>query len=350
MTGAGARLAVLVALALGGCRQRPSTGSAADSGAETGGEVVEADRQLLGTDFRISIADVPEERAHAGIEAAFAEVSRVERLLSSHVPTSDVSRINDAAGREPVVVSSETIALIEEAREVSDLSDGALDVSFAPLMSVWASVREDPPRIPTEEAIREALALVGYRRIVVDRDRHTVQLPVAGMRIGLGAIGKGYAVDKASEVLRQQGIASFIVGGGGDLYVQGSKRGVPWRLGIQHPRNRSALIGEISFRQPGAIVTSGDYERFVEVDGVRYHHIFDPRTGRSARGCSSVTLLAETATRADALATAVFVLGPEAGMRLVDRLPGVEAVIVDEALHVTMSPRLRGRVRLIEPL
>lgn len=337
-------LLVLAPLLVAACpRREPAPPAAGDAGRST---VVDARRELMGTEFQVSVADVPEDRARPAIEAALAEVARVERLLSPHLEGSDVARINAAAGGEPVTVSSETLALIQQSREVSELSGGAFDITFAGLSPVWRSIRESPPRLPNDEAIRVALGLVGYRRIEVDAARRTVRLPTAGMAIGLGGIGKGYGVDRAAAALDERGIENYIVGGGGDLLVRGSKRGAHWRLGIQHPRRRGELIGEVVLDRPGALVTSGDYERFVEVDGVRYCHILDPRTGRPARGTASVTLRADTGTRADALATAVFVLGPVEGMRLVEHLDGVEAVIIDDQMRITVSSGFGDQVRL----
>jgi thiamine biosynthesis lipoprotein len=176
----------------------------------------------------------------------------------------------------------------------------------------------------------------------------TVQLQRRGMAINLGGIGKGHGVDRAGEVLQSRGVENFIIGGGGDLLVRGSKGGTPWRLGIQHPRRRGQLMGYLSLESNGAVVTSGDYERFVEIDGRRYHHIVDPRTGRPARGCVGVTLTAPNATQADAMATAVFVMGPIDGMELVEQTDGVEAVIIDDQLRMTISPGLRDVVHLRE--
>jgi thiamine biosynthesis lipoprotein len=262
------RAALLGTLVLAACPSR-DLGREPGPGADAAGalaEVVELRRELMGTEFRISVTGVPRDRAMPAIEAALAEVARIERLMSAHIEASDVSRINAAAGGEPVEVSAETLEVLEAARAASELSEGAFDVTFAGLLPVWRGLGESPPRLPSDEAVRAALALVGFRRLVVDRGRRLVRLEAQGMAIGLGGIAKGYGVDRAASVLESRGIHDFVVGGGGDLLVRGSKRGVPWRLGIQHPRRRGEILGEVVLREPGALVTSGDYERFVEVE------------------------------------------------------------------------------------
>lgn len=342
---------VAAALATAGC---PSPGPAGDAAAGEhdgagGARVVTGRRQLMGTDFEVSVATAgPEARAREAIEAALDAVAGVERRLSPHLDESDVSRVNAAAGAEPVRVSEETFSLLELSQQISERSAGAFDVTFAALVPVWRALRDQPPRLPTDQEIDAARALVGSRRLVLDRAAMTAYLPERGMALGLGAVGKGHGVDVGAEALIDRGVHDFIVGGGGDLVVRGTKHGTPWRLGIQHPRRRGELLGELTLDRDQAVATSGDYERFVEVGGVRYHHILDPRTGRPSQGCASVTLTGPDAALADALATAVFVLGPAEGMRLVERTPGVEALIVDEQLRVTMSAGLRGRVRLVE--
>jgi FAD:protein FMN transferase len=348
----GALLLLATALAAAGCR---SPAPAGDAGAATGerdgprgATVVTGSRQLMGTDFEISTAGGPEAQAREAIDAALDAIDGISHRLNSHDEASDVARINAAAGVEPVRVSDETLSLLELCRHYSEVSGGTFDVTFAALIPVWRVLREQPPRLPTDQEIEAARALVDYRRLVLDRAAMTAFLPERGMAIGLGGIGEGYGVDQGAKVLLDHGVHDFIMGGGGDMMVRGTKNGLPWTLGIQHPRRPGELLGEITVDHDLAVATSGDYERFVEIGGVRYHHILDPRTGRPSRGCISATLVGPDATLVDALATAVFVLGPTEGMRLVERTPGVEALLVDDQLRITMSPSLRPRVRLIE--
>jgi thiamine biosynthesis lipoprotein len=357
------RLATIgVALALAACHPRREEANAEaapaprgeDARAPDGGGVtiIEGSRHLMGTEFGVSVAGVPEDQARAAIEAALDAVEEAEHRLSPFRDDSVVTKINQAAGVSAVKVDDATFEVLERARQVSELSGGAFDVTFAALSPVWRSLRETPPRVPADQDIEAARALVDYRRLVLDRAARTAFLAGAGMRIDLGGIGQGHGADLAGEALLARGVRDFIVDGGGDLLIHGSKHGAPWKIGIQHPRRRgrTELIGHLTFDGDQAMVTSGDYERFVEIDGVRYHHIFDPRTGRPARGCISVTLTAPDATLADGLSTAVFVMGPVEGMRLVERLDGVEAVIIDEQMNITVSEGLRDRVRLREKL
>jgi thiamine biosynthesis lipoprotein len=174
---------------------------------------------------------------------------------------------------------------------------------------------------------------VGWRRVEIDRAASTIRLPDPEQRIGIGGIGKGWSVDRAAAVLESRGFFDYTVAGGGDLRVRGAKPDGPWTIGIAHPRRTGGLIGRVRVDR-GSIVTSGDYQRFFEVDGVRYHHILDPRTGRPARGAVSVTVIAPDATAADALSTGLFVLGPARGIEVAEALPGVEALIVDERLEL----------------
>jgi FAD:protein FMN transferase len=303
---------------------------------------------LMGTMFQVSVAGVEEQAARAAISAALDAVAEVEARLSPHRDTSEVSRLNAAAGGDPVPISAETVEVLQLARQISERSEGAFDVTFAALSPVWRSLRATPPTLPSDEAVAAARALVDYRQLVVDARARTASLQRPSMRLDLGGIGKGHGIDRAGAVLEARGIQNYIVGGGGDLLVRGSKQGTPWRLGIQHPRRRGGLIGTLVFTRDQAVVTSGDYERFVEIDGRRYHHILDPRTGHPVSHTVSVTLTAPNATLADALSTAVFVLGPRAGMALVERTDDVEALIIDAEMNITMSPGMRETLTMLD--
>lgn len=320
--------------------------AAADADVSPPVQIVDGQRQLMGTEFLISVAGEDTAVARRAITAALDAVAEAERRLSPHREDSDVTRLNEAAGGAPVRVDPRTFEVLELARRVSERSGGAFDVTFAALSPVWRSLRERPPRLPSDQDIERARALVDWRQLMLDREESTASLQRRGMRIDLGGVGKGHGVDRAGEVLIAQGIENFIVGGGGDLLVRGSKRGTPWRLGIQHPRQRNTLVGALSLPSNSAVVTSGDYERFVMHEDVRYHHIIDPRTGRPARGTMGVTLIAPSATLADAMSTAVFVLGHRAGMVLVEQTEGVEALIIDNRMNITMSEGMGPLVEL----
>jgi len=267
---------------------------------------------------------------------AYREISRLEKFLDRHISGSDVTKINQAAGREQVLVSVDAMEVIIRSLEVGELSGGAFDITIAPLIKLWGFGTGDT-QIPGEAELSEALDLVDYRQVQVDREAGTVFLQHAGVELDLGGIAKGFIIDKAVEVLRDKGITSAYFDAGGDIRVLGDKPdGTPWRIGIRHPRDRRDIAAIVEIRD-SAIVTSGDYERYFQVNDERYHHIIDPQTGMPARGLISVTVVAADAFTADAYSTAVFVLGLEQGIALVESLPGVEAILIteDEQVHIT---------------
>jgi thiamine biosynthesis lipoprotein len=293
--------------------------------AEPDGPVVSRDRSLMGTEVLIKVAAPDTGETRDAIEAAFAEVSRLEGIMSNFIPASELSRINDSAGRSPVVVSSELYGVIDRAIYYSELTGGAFDISFASVGRLWDFRKQV---VPSEESVRKNLGLVDYREIRLDPGTKSVLLARPGMEIGLGGIGKGYAVDRAMAVLAGRGIKNAMVMAGGDTLIRGSRYGEPWRVGLRNPDVKDGILAVLPLEDQ-AISTSGDYERFFIKDGVRYHHILDPRTGFPARGCRSVTILAPDASTSDPLATGVFVLGPEKGIALIEKLDGVEGIIVD---------------------
>jgi thiamine biosynthesis lipoprotein len=291
-------------------------------------------RILMGTSVEITVSQVDLKTAEEAMEAAFQEVERINRLMSHYRPDSEVSRISRHAGQKEVRVSPETLEVIERALYFSRLSDGSLDITLGPVFRLW-NFREG--KIPGEGVLKGNLERVDYRKIKIDRARSTVFLEGPGMELDLGAIAKGYAVDLASAALRKRGIENFLVRLGGEVKVHGKKEpGVPWIVGIQHPRLPSNLLVKLRV-QNAAISTSGDYEKFFLREGERYHHILVPSTGMPARECQSVTILAPSAMDADALATTVFVLGPKKGFALIEKMPGVHAIIVDRRGSVLLS-------------
>jgi thiamine biosynthesis lipoprotein len=299
-------------------------------------DVVLKDRRAkMGTTFVVQVRVPTAEAGRGAIGAAFDEIDRVEALLSEWKETSEVSVLNRAAGGAPVAIGGDLLAVLTRASEISDRTGGAFDVTFAACGGFW-SFRE-PYRAATDEELSECRTHVGWRKVLLDPERGTAELPDPAMRIGIAGIGKGYGVDRAAAVLESRGIRDYIVDGGGDIRLSASPGERPWTVGIAHPRRPGALWGSV-YESSGAIVTSGDYEAFFERDGVRYHHILDPRTGRPSSGASAVTVIAPDATTADALATGLMVLGPEAGMALVESLQGVEALfLVEDREHSRSS-------------
>jgi thiamine biosynthesis lipoprotein len=284
------------------------------------------------------------------IESAFREIARLEAMLSAWKPASDIGHINVAEGR-PVCVQAETLEVLERSLWASRISDGAFDVTFEVMSDVWrfGSAAEKTPQVPSADQIAIRRDLIDYRRIEIDHVDRTVRVP-AGMRIGLGGIGKGYIVDRAADVLRGSGVDSFFIQAGGDLLGVGHKpSGEPWTSGIQDPRGpRGAYFAVLGFSDH-AFSTAGDYAHAFFAQGQRYHHIIDPQTGYPATACRSVTVWAPDATTADALDDAVFVLGPVAGLELVEKTPGVGAVIVDTENQLIVSKRLRSRLTVLFP-
>jgi FAD:protein FMN transferase len=301
----------------------------------------------MGSELRLTAWTADETSAGSAFEAVFAEFERLEALMSTWRPASDVTRINAAAGVQPVTVNVDVRDVLHRARQISEWTDGTFDVTFGALTDLWKFDHDQDGTVPTAEAIRARLPLIDYRQIEIDDRAGTVFLRRKGMKIHLGGIGKGYAVEHAQAILRRAGLRDFMIQAGGDLYVAGRKDGRPWRLGINDPRGAEGqTFGTIELTD-STFSTSGDYARFFIKDGVRYHHILDPATGQPARLCRSVTIAADSPVLADAVAKGVFILGPEKGMALVERIPGLEAVIVTAKNEVRVSSGLKARFNLL---
>lgn len=274
-------------------------------------------------------------RMTAALNEAVAEIERIEDRFTTWRP-SDLLRLSDAAGAW-VAVDEEMAFVLGEAARLCELSDGGFDASYRGVAKAW-NFRADQPRPPHPEAVEAALKNVGCEQLEVDRQNGLARVR-KGASIGLGGLVKGYAVDRAALILRHHGFHNFVVNAGGDLAAAGRFQGRLWQVAIKHPRRTDRPLAMLPV-SGYAVATSGDYERFFEHAGTRYHHILDPRTGYPANGAQSVTVLAKTTAEADALATGVFVLGPERGLALIDRLDGVEALIVDAGGQIHRSAGL----------
>lgn len=297
-------------------------------------------------DITVALADGKDRSmAEDAIKAAMADVERVEGIMSTWRQDSPISKLNAAPAGRAISMPEELVGVIREAKRISELTGGKFDISFAVMEGVW-DFRSDEPVLPQKSEIKDKIRLIDWQGIRIDDEKSTVALRRKGMKISLGAIAKGYAADRAGAVLEEHGFHNYIVYGGGDLLIKGTKGDRPWKVGIQDPRNRNRYFARLSFDRKGAIVTSGDYEKFFVRNGRRYHHIIDPETGYPAQGTVSVTVIAETSMSADALATGVFVLGPEKGMALVESLEGVEALIVDENLEPHVSSGMKKVIEL----
>lgn len=289
----------------------------------------------MGTIVDITVAHPSEEQARSSIKEALGEFQRIDDLMSSYKPDNIVSRVNRAGAAVKIPVGEEVFRVVREAVGFSGASGGAFDATIWPVSQLWGF--NQGGRIPDPKILADKLDLVGYKNVLLDGSGYSVGFMLGGMGLDLGAIAKGWAIDRAMEKLVSRGIRRAIIDAGGDLRIMGSRPGKDfWRIGVQHPRDPGALIFTFDLKDT-AIVTSGDYERFFMAEGVRYHHLLDPATGQPARDCQSVTALAPTATEADACATAAFVLGPEKGIAFLRSRPGVRGVIVgsDGRLHWT---------------
>ncbi|HEY7292422.1 MAG TPA: FAD:protein FMN transferase [Vicinamibacterales bacterium] len=311
--------------------------------------LVQRARVSMGSELQLSAWTGDETAALAAFDAVFAEFDRLESMMSIWRDGSELRRLNAAAGRSPVHVSPDMLSVLESARQISEWTGGKFDVTFGVLSDLWKFDQDQDNTLPDMNEVRRRLPLIDYRALQIDERAGTAFLTRAGMRAHLGGIGKGYAIDRGIAIMRGRGFRDFMIQDGGDLYVGGLKDGQPWHLGIQDPRgpaNRTFATIDLSDR---TFSTSGDYERFFMVNGRRYHHILDPRTGLPAAGCRSVTIVAPNATLADGLSTGVFLLGPVDGMALVNRVPDVDAVIVTSSNEVLVTPRLKDRLQLLAP-
>ena len=300
----------------------------------------------MGSELRIAVWTEREAAARAAIDAAFTEFDRLEGALSVWRARSDVQRLNAAAGADAVAVGPDLLAVLEAAEGASRETNGAFDITFGALSDIWRFDHDQDNRVPAPEEIAARLPLIDHAAVVLDRAAGTARIARPGVKVHLGGIGKGYAVDRAAAILRAAGFDDFALQAGGDLYASGRRGNRPWRVGLNDPRGAGGESFAAIELHNETFSTSGDYERFFEKDGVRYHHILDPRTGQPARLCRSVTIVASSALQADWLSTGVFIMGPDEGMALVERLAGVEAVIVTAANDVKVSSGLRDRLIL----
>lgn len=291
-------------------------------------------RVIMGTFTRVIVLAESDKLAAACAEAAFAEQRRVDALMSTYKENSEISRVNREAFEKPVQVSEATFEVVQRAVHFSERSDGAFDVTVGPLVDLWRAAAEanEPP---TEVALAEARSKVGYEKLIVDEKAKTIRFTVAGMKIDLGGIAKGYAIDRSVDAMKQRGALGGMVDIGGDVRCFGKppEGQKTWLIGLQDPsvtpddlsRGKTLLVLKVTDQ---AVTTSGDYRRFIVVGGARESHILDTHTGHGARQLASVTIIAPNATSADALATAVSVLGPEEGLTLIERLPNTEAILI----------------------
>ena len=295
--------------------------------------------KLMGSRFDVTVVANDSIAGNKYIDTAVAEITRIEKLISSWDAKSQTSEINRNAGIKAVKVDTELFQLIERAIKISKLTDGAFDISYASMDRIW-QFDGSMAVMPSEEEITASVSKVGFQNIVLDKAKYTVFLKKSGMKIGFGGIGKGYAADKAKDLLISKGVPSGIINASGDMNTWGKQpNGDEWKVAITNPLDKNKVFALLPISN-GAVVTSGNYEKFVNFKGKRYTHIIDPRTGYPSSGIISVTVFAPKAELADALATSVFVMGKEAGLDRINQLPKIECIIIDDKGNITTSKHI----------
>lgn len=296
--------------------------------------------RMMGSRFEIIAVAYDSLTAMQAINRGFDEISRLEQLISSWLPQSQTSKINDMAGQAPVNISEELYDLIYRSLKVSILTEGAFDISFAGLAPLWKFDGQEVHGFPDSARVAQVAQIANYKNVILNSEQKTVFLSEPGMKIGFGSIGKGYAANQAMSVMKALGIKSGMVNAGGDLITWGkNKNSQPWSMGVADPNAKNQMFAWLSL-QDMALVTSGNYEKYFVYNNERYGHILDPRTGYPAKGLKSVSILCPDAELADALATAVYVMGEQQGMKLINQLKGIECLIITEDDRVLQSKNL----------
>jgi thiamine biosynthesis lipoprotein len=298
---------------------------------------MERTEAIMGTRCYVELwADDPV-KGNDAIDAVMTELRRIDNLMSHYKPESQLSQINQYANERPVQVDKELFDLIKLSTHYSQITEGAFDITYASVGYLY----NYPQHVhPTEEQIRAALPAVNWRNMLLDEEHQTVRFEHPGMRIDLGGIGKGYAVDRGIEILKTRGVTRALVTAGGDSRIIGDRMGRPWLVAIRHPDNPNKVVTRIPLSN-SAVSTSGDYERYFDEGGVRYHHIIDPHTGHPASKVRSATILAPTATQTDGMSKTAFVLGAEKALEIINRVPEYDAVFVLPDGRVLYSNGLR---------
>jgi len=294
---------------------------------------------MLGSPYEVTVVANDTIQGNLYIDMAIAETKRIENQISDWIPTTPISTINKNAGIKPVKVDDEVFGLVERALKISQITEGAFDISYASMDKIWkfdGSMKE----MPTPEAIKKSVAKIGYKKVILDPKEKTIFLKEEGMKLGLGGIGQGYIADKVKELLFSKGCKSGIINVSGDINAWGKQPdGKPWSVGIVNPMNKNKVFATFPL-EDSSVETSGSYEKYVTFNGKRYSHIIDPRTGYPATGIVSVSVFAKQTEVADALATGIFVLGVEVGLDLANQIKGIGCIIVDDKGGVHTSKNI----------
>lgn len=282
--------------------------------------------EVMGTQAKIELELADENKAMQLINTVVAEMNRIDHLMSPYKPASELSFVNKNAAKKPIKISNEFFDLLVKSQYFSELTNGAFDISFSSLGFLYDYRNK---KKPTEEQIKQLKKAINYQKIILNQQAKTVFFKDARIKIDLGGIAKGHAVDQCIKILQAAGVKNAYVSAGGDSRLIGRKNNRLWYIGVKHPRDPNKLLVNLPLEEV-ALSTSGDYERYFEEKGIRYHHIIDPKTGDSAREIRSATILANDSTTADALSTSIFILGVKRGMALINRTPNVSAIMVDK--------------------
>jgi FAD:protein FMN transferase len=305
--------------------------------------------QAMGTVIQITFWHDDEAAAAAAAGAVFDEMKRLDRVMTTWIPESEVSQVNAAAGVSAVKVSDETFEVIARGTEMAQKSNGLFDLTVGSYKGLWKFDEDMDGTLPAPAEVAARKKLVNWRDVVLDKKARTVKLRRKGMSITLGGIAKGYAVDKCAALLREKGFSDFILQAGGDMYVSGKKDVAPWVVGIRDPRGARDAMFAVAPVEDHSFSTSGDYERGFVKDDIRYHHILDPRTAFPATASRSVTVLAKDAFTADAWSKVLFIMGWKRAMPLVEKMPDFEAVFVDADNQVHVSSGLKDKLKILRP-
>ena len=291
---------------------------------------------LLGSPFEVTVIAKDSVEGESFCNQAIEEVKRVENLISDWIPTTEISNVNKHAGIKPIKVKKEVYDLVERSLQISKLTDGAFDISYASMDRIW-KFDGSMKKMPSPEEIKASVSKVGYQNIILDKENSTIFLKNKGMKLGLGGIGQGYIADKIKELLQSKGCVGGVINVSGDINTWGYQLdGNPWTVAIVNPMNKSKVFATFPLVD-SAVETSGSYEKFVVFNRKRYSHIIDPRTGYPASGLVSVSVFAKKTELADALATSIFVMGKDVGLDFINQLPGIECILVDDKGEVFTS-------------
>lgn len=295
----------------------------------------------MGNRFELSVVSGNEQWANERIEAGIAEIQRIERLLTTFADDSETNRVNAGAGIAPVPVSRETFELIVRSVRISDLTQGAFDITYGSVdRSLW-NFNQQMTALPDRKIAKQMVRLINYKNIITDNENCTVFLKEKGMRIGFGGIGKGYAAERAKQVMMAQGVESGVVNASGDLVTWGLQPdGRQWTIAITDPNDKSRVFSYLNISNM-AVATSGNYEKYVVIDGKKYSHTINPRTGLPVTGIKSVTIITTNAEIADAMATPVTIMGINAGLDMINQMKNIGAIIIDDDNKLYTSKNIR---------